>query len=102
MELVPWLLNIGTTLFFVASFPQMIRSYKRRKEALQDFSVLSWILCWIGCIFMATVDYFEEAYIALAIEGWHTIYHFVTLYWIFKYQKKVNYGKGYNDNSAKL
>ena len=82
-------MNIATILFFVSSFPQMLKSYKRRKSGLKDFNLLSWIIGWAGCIFMAVVGYLIGAWLTVGIEFWHTIYHAGTFYWILKYRKKT-------------
>jgi len=81
------LMNIATILFFLASFPQLRRTYQNRKN-LKDLSLLNFLLAWTGCTLMGVVGFLIQAWITVAIEFWHVFYNGATLYWLIKYRKK--------------
>ena len=82
------LMNLATILFLLSSFPQMVKSYRRRKIGLKDFNILSWIICCGGVTVMAVVGFLIGAWITVIIETWHIFYHVATLWWIMKYRRE--------------
>jgi len=83
------LLNLATALFFSSSFPQMIRSFRRRKQGLGDFSIYSWLTCLAGTIVMALAGLGVGAWATVIIETLQGIYVAITLYWMLKYRRKI-------------
>ncbi len=81
------LMNIATFLFFLASFPQLKRTYQNRKN-LKDLSLLNFLLAWAGCTLIGIVGLMIQAWVTVVIEFWHVIYNGATLYWLLKYRKK--------------
>ena len=85
--IIPLLMNIATICFLLASFPQMLKSFKRRKTSLKDFSLLSWMIGMVGITLMGTIGFLVGAWITVIIEVWHVFYHSATIYWMIKYRR---------------
>jgi len=87
MSVASLLMNVATFLFFIASFPQLRRTYKNRKN-LKDLSLANFFISWVACLIMGIVGYLIGAWITVVIEFWHVFYNGATLYWLLKYRKK--------------
>ena len=80
---VALLLDLGNILFFLASLPQLYRTYQRRYE-LQDLSIASWLIqiCASICFFSAGL--LSGAWFAVALNIFNMTYAGVTAYWIHR------------------
>ena len=78
---VALLLDLGNILFFLASLPQLYRTYQRRRE-LQDLSIASWVIQIFASVCFLSAGWISGAWFTVALNAFNMTYAGVTAYWI--------------------
>jgi len=80
---VALLLDLGNILFFLASLPQLFKTYKRRHE-LRDLSITSWVIQILASVCFFSAGWISGAWFTVALNGFNMAYAGVTAYWIYR------------------
>lgn len=81
--MVPYLLDIGNIIFFIATLPQLLQTYENRYE-LKDLSKIGFSLMAVGTVFFLVVAVITHAYATIALTAFNIIYNLITVYWIVR------------------
>jgi uncharacterized protein with PQ loop repeat len=81
MSLEAMLCDVGNTIYFIATIPQLHRTYKNRKH-LKDLDVLAFILYTIASLVFIYAGIIMKAPITIGLCSFNAFYNLLTIYWI--------------------
>lgn len=87
MSLVPLLLDLGNIIFFVATFPQLLLTYKNR-NSLKDLSPPAFLMFAVATICFLLVSLLTGAIATTCITTFQIICDLITVYWILRSRRK--------------
>lgn len=86
MNLIGILLDVGNVVFFLATFPQLISTYRNRKKGLKAVSSKTFLGFLIATLFFISVGALTGGYLTVLLGIINEITFGLQLYWKWKYR----------------
>jgi len=83
--MIELLSNIGNTLAFIASIPQIITAYRNRRN-LRGLSSLMLFITFMAYLFFIMVAYLNGAYVGVVLCLISEVFHILQFYWKRRYR----------------